>query len=127
MSFWLCFLAGLAVCSALAWYVTDDVTPAGFFTGLVICVFLVWLLFGKEPDFIKAARIEQSERDRLNQIPHVVRELDGCKTYRVMIDMRWHYYTRCSDQTTHMAPRTESCGKSCTRTEIDSTTVANER
>ena len=78
-----------------------------------------------QPEFMKQRKREIAERDRLERVPHVIREADGCKVYAFKADDRIHYFTRCADsKTTTESGYTVNCGKNCTRTETESIQTA---
>lgn len=56
--------------------------------------------------------------------PRVIREVDGCKVYAFKSGDRWHYFTRCADQTTTESSYDVRSGKT-TRTEVESITTKN--
>ena len=126
MSIWLCILIGVGISIFFFWLLDDWVGVGTYIFLIVACPFFVWLFFGKETEYGREWRKAEQAREAALARPHVIREADGCKTYRTKIDGQFHYYTRCGDQTTHTTPRTVPCGKNCTRTEIDSVTTTTK-
>ena len=50
--------------------------------------------------------IEKIEKDK---IPHVIREVDGCKVYAFSNGSKWHYFTRCENSKTVTDTAQEDC------------------
>jgi hypothetical protein len=106
-----CVLIGVVLWLVIeGWLLDEYLGWSASFIGVDFFVMVAWVIFGEETESGKRIREQNAARARSESIPHVVREADGCKTYRVKIDGRFHYYTRCGDKTTHTAPRTQ--GKS---------------
>lgn len=87
-------------------------------------LYLGLVIFGvvscSQSDWFKANQAQQAADRAARQTPHVIREVDGCKVYAFEADGRMRYFTRCpGDRTTTESSWTESCGKACTRTRIE--------
>lgn len=55
---------------------------------------------------------ERAERERREQTPHVIREVDGCKVYAFKSGDRFHYFTRCKNSKTSTTSNWEECSQS---------------
>lgn len=126
MSVFICLLIGFAICVVLAWMVRDDIEPSGFFVMLGICCLVSWMVFGETPEWKKRADAEDEARRAAERKPRVIREADGCKVYAFKEGDRWHYFTRCPEQTTTESSYSVRSGKT-TRTETESITTTNGR
>ncbi len=72
----------------------------------LICFGVYSCATSKEYKNEQAARAEQ---ERLEQIPHVIREADGCKVYAFKSGERYHYFTRCHGSKTTTDSPWEDC------------------
>lgn len=52
------------------------------------------------------------EAERKRRIPHVIREVDGCKVYGWEAGGRWHYFTRCQNSRTSTEQNWQQCSGS---------------
>jgi hypothetical protein len=65
------------------------------------------------------------EEHKLAETPHVIREIDDCKTYEFEAGESEHYFTRCPNSTvTHEHDWTEQKGKSHVRKQETNVTVS---
>lgn len=124
MSIAMCLLLGFTVWVVLAWMVRDELYPSGFFIGLVIACGLSWLFFGEQTESRKEWDRAEAAREEAERQPRVIREADGCKVYAFKAGDRWHYFTRCANQTTTDSSYTVRSGKT-SRTETESITTTN--
>lgn len=62
-------------------------------------------------------------------IPHVIRDVDGCKVYAFTAGGHEHYYTRCAESVTTERFYTVPvpCGKACTRQEPRSEVIVTSK
>lgn len=78
----------------------------------------------------KAQKVHEEEAKKALLVPHVIREVDGCKVYRWRNSDsdHFHYFTKCPLDVTTEASRTESrrSGKS-TIYETKTETIKTER
>ncbi len=76
-------------------------------------------------DSWKANEKRIAEQEAREAQPHVIREYDGCKVYAFKTD-RVHYYTKCGLTTTTESSRSVSCGKNCSKTEVETIVTENK-
>jgi hypothetical protein len=82
---------------------------------LFCCLAVVFGLvkYSESPEYKRIQDVREAQ-EKAAKIPHVIREIDGCKVYKFE-DGRDHYFTRCENNTT--TESTYACGKStCTET-----------
>ena len=66
------------------------------------------------------------EEKEFAQTPHVIKQFDGCKTYKFEDNDSQHYVTRCpNSEVTHEHDWTEQVGK--TQVQKQETTVTDEK
>lgn len=93
---------------------------------VIINCFLLFVLalFG----LYKCQNSEFAEENRkiqaAQEIPHVIREADGCKVYEFKSNGNNHYFTRCGETVSTDRDYTKSCGKGCVKHETE-TIVTN--
>lgn len=90
----------------------DYETFGGFILVLISFGMGIWGYHEADPQ-TSINRAEKARQDaeirRQQEIPHVVREADGCKVYAFLSGDRWHYFTRCPDARTVTDTAYEHC------------------
>lgn len=103
------FFFGLfsTILAFIAWVLFTDEYECHWMLGLLFsvasffCGSAAWN--ESKPERIAAHAAEKAAQEALrkaNETPHVIREADGCKVYAFLSGDRYHYFTRCKDQTT---------------------------
>jgi hypothetical protein len=95
------------------------------FLGIVVAV-LTTVSACTNSEWYRKQQKELAAEQQRWATPHVIQEVDGCKVYAFKTD-RYHYFTRCGDKTTTEASYSVNCGKSCTRTEVETITTENKK
>lgn len=79
-----------------------------------------------DSDWHQANERRMAAEKRAERTPHIISEADGCKVYRFKGGDQWHYFTRCAAKTTTDTTIKKSCGKNCTKTEINQIEAQNQ-
>lgn len=95
-------LVGLVV----AFFTAVGNLPKYPYTSVIVILITLWLSnlvwdFNR-PEQVAQRAVEQAEKDRIRhekEIPHVIREKDGCKVYEFYANRHTHYYTVCPNST----------------------------
>lgn len=98
--------------------------------GLFLLVICFMVFMETRPEKV-AERAAAAEAERRAAIPHVIREVDGCKVYAFNAGGHTHYFTRCGSNVTTTRHYTEKvsskCGKStCTKDVPRQETIVTE-
>lgn len=78
-------------------------------------------------EWYKASKREQAAQEALAAQPHIIREADGCKVYAFKSGEREHYFTKCGLTTTTESSYNVSCGKNCSKTEVETIITENKK
>ena len=90
----------------------------GIITGVTSC---------NQSEWNQQSNREAAQREAKEAQPHVIREADGCKVYAFKSGERWHYFTKCGSNTTTESSYNVSCGKNCSKTEVETIVTENKK
>ncbi len=75
------------------------------FTPVVALIAVPFLIYSCASSDAYKAKLEADKKEAAAlAIPHVIREVDGCKVYEFSEDFRMHWFTKCGDKTTTETP-----------------------
>lgn len=100
----------------------------GWLATIAFLIILVTLVTScEQSEWHQASEKERHNQAALEAQPHVIREVDGCKVYTFKSGDRYHYFTKCGNITTTESSYSVSCGKNCSRTEVETIVTENKK
>lgn len=120
-------IIGMAIASLLIWACMNEC----LFSAIILVAVPFGIYSCNQSDYWEQAEKERHEYHlaeiRSNAIPRLYSTSpDGCKVYTFKTAERWAYFTRCGSQTTTETSHSVSCGKNCTKQEVDVITTENK-
>lgn len=112
-------VVGILLVLLLAWAAEEDVLAETVVTllivgGVVSCNRSEWYQEGE-----RQRDAERAAQAKADATPHVIREADGCKVYTFKAAEKWHYFTRCPNNTTTESHHDEQQGSGKQRKTVD--------
>lgn len=115
----------LGICICVLIYAIGTQHWIGNVAGLALVI--VGINSCADSEWYKADQREKAAQETQAAKLHIIREADGCKVYAFKSGERYHYFTKCGLATTTESIYNVSCGKNCSKTEVETIITENKK